>query len=48
MRTIADIDALLAILRESWMDAVEAKKDHWMAKIDAALDERLRLMGRGK
>ena len=41
---ITQCDEKLAILRESWMDAQEEKKSHWMAKINAALDERFKLM----
>lgn len=41
---IAQVDEKLSILRESWMDSKEEKKPAWMAKINAALDERLTLM----
>ena len=41
---ITQVDEKLTILRESWMDSAPEKKSHWMAKIDAALDERLKLM----
>ena len=41
---IAQVDEKLSILRESWMDSKPAKKAAWMAKIDAALDERSKLM----
>jgi hypothetical protein len=41
---IAQIDEKLAILRESWIDSRPEKKAAWMDKIEAALDERFRLM----
>jgi hypothetical protein len=41
---IAQVDEKLTILRESWMDSNPEKKSTWMAKIDAALDERSKLM----
>lgn len=41
---IAQVDEKLSILRESWMDSKPAKKAAWMAKIDAALDERSKLI----
>lgn len=41
---IKDIDDKLSILRESWMDSNEAKKDSWMSKINKVLDERLVVM----
>lgn len=41
---IAQIDEKLTILRESWIDSKPEKKPAWMAKIEAALDERSRLM----
>lgn len=41
---IAKLDQMLSILRESWMDSQPQKKSHWMAKIDAALDERIKFM----
>lgn len=44
IQQIAQVDEKLAILRESWMDSKPEKKSTWMAKIDAALDERLALM----
>ena len=44
LQQIAQVDEKLTILRESWMDSAPEKKSHWMAKIDAALDERSKLM----
>jgi hypothetical protein len=41
---IAQVDEKLTILRESWMDSQPEKKSTWMGKIDAALDERSKLM----
>lgn len=41
---IVQVDEKLTILRESWMDSRPEKKSTWMAKIDAALDERSKLM----
>jgi hypothetical protein len=41
---IAQVDEKLSILRESWLDAKPEKKAVWMTKIDAALDERSKLM----
>jgi hypothetical protein len=41
---IAQVDEKLSILRESWMDSKPEKKAVWMTKIDAALDERSKLM----
>lgn len=44
IQQIAQVDEKLTILRESWMDSKPEKKSHWMAKIDAALDERSKFM----
>lgn len=44
LQQIAQVDEKLTILRESWMDSKPEKKSTWMAKIDAALDERSKLM----
>lgn len=44
LQQIAQVDEKLKILRESWMDSKPEKKATWMAKIDAALDERSKLM----
>jgi len=41
---IAQVDEKLSILRESWMDSQQEKKPAWMSKINAALDERSKLM----
>ena len=38
--SLTQIDEKLSLLRESWMDAANEKKPYWMAKINAALDER--------
>ena len=40
-QSVLQIDEKLLILREGWMDAKPEKKSTWMAKIDAALDERI-------
>jgi hypothetical protein len=39
---VTEIDKNLSMLREAWMDAKPEKKSSWIAKIDAALDERLK------
>ena len=44
LQQISQVDEKLTILRESWMDSKPEKKSTWMAKIDAALDERFELM----
>lgn len=44
MLSIVEHDKSLAILRQSWRDAVPARKSHWMGLINQALDERLKLM----
>ena len=41
---IAQVDEKLTILRESWQDSKPEKQPHWLAKINAALDERSALM----
>ena len=41
---IKKVDEKLSILRESWLDSKPEKKPTWMSKINAALDERLKLM----
>jgi len=41
---IAQVDEKLTILRESWIDSKPEKRSTWMTKIDAALDERSKLM----
>ena len=41
---IAQVDEKLTILRESWMDSALEKKAQWWEKINAALDERSKLM----
>ena len=46
LQQIAQVDEKLTILRESWMDSKPEKKSTWMAKIDAALDERSKLKGK--
>jgi hypothetical protein len=38
------VDEKLTILRESWIDSKPEKRSTWMTKIDAALDERSKLM----
>lgn len=45
MLSIVEHDKSLAILRQSWRDAIPARKAHWMGLINQALDERLKLMG---
>ena len=42
--SIRKIDEKLSILRESWQDAGEDKKNKWMKMIDEQLDQRLTLM----
>jgi hypothetical protein len=42
--SIRKIDEKLSILRESWQDASEDKKNKWMKMIDEQLDHRLTLM----
>ena len=42
--SIRKIDEKLSILRESWQDASEDKKNKWMKMIDEQLDQRLTLM----
>ena len=42
--SIRKIDEKLSILRESWQDAGEDKKNKWMKMIDEQLDHRLTLM----
>ena len=44
MLSIVEHDKSLAILRQSWRDAIPARKSHWMGLINQALDERLKLM----
>jgi hypothetical protein len=41
---IQKIDEKLSILRESWQDASEDKKNKWMKMINEQLDQRLTLM----
>jgi|688.fasta_scaffold212011_3 hypothetical protein len=42
--SIRKIDEKLSILRESWQDAGEDKKNKWMKMINEELDQRLTLM----
>ncbi len=44
LNRIEKIDEKLSILRESWQDADEKKKDKWMKMINEQLDQRLTLM----
>lgn len=44
LSSIKKIDEKLSILRESWQDADEKKKDKWMKMINDQLDQRLTLM----
>lgn len=44
IKLITETDKNLALLRESWLEAVKEKKSRWMVLIDQALDERSRLM----
>jgi hypothetical protein len=44
LSSIQKIDEKLSILRESWQDASEDKKNKWMKMIDEQLDHRLTLM----
>lgn len=41
---IAEHDKTLSYLRSEWLESLTKDKDKWMEKINAALDERLRLM----
>ena len=41
---IAEHDKTLSYLRSEWMDSLTKDKDKWLTNINAALDERLRLM----
>jgi hypothetical protein len=44
LSSIQKIDEKLSILRESWQDAGEDKKNKWMKMITEELDQRLTLM----
>jgi hypothetical protein len=44
LSSIQKIDEKLSILRESWQDASEDKKNKWMKMINEQLDQRLILM----
>jgi hypothetical protein len=44
LSSIQKIDEKLSILRESWQDAGEDKKNKWMKMINEQLDQRLTLM----
>lgn len=44
LSSIQKIDEKLSILRESWQDAGEDKKNKWMKMINEQLDQRLQLM----
>jgi hypothetical protein len=44
LSSIQKIDEKLSILRESWQDASEDKKNKWMKMINEQLDQRLTLM----
>jgi hypothetical protein len=41
---IAKCDERLKILREGWMDSKDEKKQSWVMRLDAELDERSKLM----
>ena len=41
---IAEHDKTISYLRSEWLDSLTKDKDKWLEKINAALDERLRLM----
>lgn len=43
-KLITEHDKTLSMLRRQWIEAAPADKPKWLARIDAALDERLRLM----
>lgn len=44
IRLIAEQDRVLASLREIWLEVAPVHKQKHLDRIDAALDERLRLM----
>jgi xanthine/CO dehydrogenase XdhC/CoxF family maturation factor len=44
LKAIAEHDGNIALLRKSWLAAKPEEKGRWMALINQALDERLRLM----
>lgn len=44
LQAIVEHDKSLSVLRESWRDAIPARKAHWLSLINQALDERLKLM----
>jgi hypothetical protein len=44
LSSIQKIDEKLSILRESWQDASEDKKNKWMKMINEQLEQRLTLM----
>lgn len=44
LSSIQKINEKLSILRESWQDAGEDKKNKWMKMINEQLDQRLTLM----
>ena len=41
---IAEHDKTLSYLRSEWLESLTKDKDKWLTKINAALDERIRLM----
>ena len=41
---IAEHDKTLSYLRSEWLESLTKEKDKWLTKINAALDERIRLM----
>ena len=44
MTLILTIDRTLSMLREGWLTSTRRDAHKWMGRIDAALDERYRLM----
>lgn len=43
-KLIAEQDRVLSMLRDGWLKAPEKDQAQWLGRIDAMLDERLRLM----
>ena len=43
-RLIGEVDKTLSMLREGWMSALDHERAKWRERLDAMLDERLRLM----
>ena len=41
---LKQLDSILCLMRDEWLEAGIKNKNKWEQKIDKALDERLRLM----